>query len=156
MPTDFASWYADWAWSVPLIVLNVVIHVIGLGFVNDRVVQAFNDATMSRRRFMPRFVVAMSVIVVAVTVLHALESGIWAIAYRSLGALPDYRYAMLYSISAITSFGHASIFLEDRWKMMGALEALNGMILFGLTTAFLFAMIRQMWARRSTDTDSMP
>src|SRR5262245_37584255 len=122
VPTDFASWYADWAWSVPLIVLNVVIHVIGLGLINDRVVQAFNAGRMSRRRFMPRFVVAMSVIVLAATVLHALEGAIWAIAYRCLGALPDYRDAMLYSISAMTSFGHASLFLEDRWKMMGALE----------------------------------
>jgi hypothetical protein len=29
--------------------------------------------------------------------------------------------------------------------MMGALEALNGMLLFGLTTAFLFAMIEEVW-----------
>ena len=36
-------------------------------------------------------------------------------------------------------------FLEQRWQMMGALEALNGMLLFGLTTAFLFAMIQEVW-----------
>ena len=44
---------------------------------------------------------------------------------------------MLYSLSAMTSYGHASLFLEDRWQLMGALEALNGALLFGLTTAFL-------------------
>jgi hypothetical protein len=61
---------------------------------------------------------------------------VWAAAYRLLGALPDNRSAMLYSLSAMTSYGHGTIFLDPHWQMMGALEALNGMMLFGLTTAF--------------------
>ena len=52
---------------------------------------------------------------------------------------------MLCSLSAMTTYGHASLFLKDRWQLMGALEALNGTMLFGLTTAFLFAMIREVW-----------
>jgi hypothetical protein len=63
--------------------------------------------------------------------------------------LPDNKSAMLYSLSAITSYGHANIFLEPHWQMMGALEALNGMLLFGLTTAFLFAMIQAVWPANS-------
>jgi hypothetical protein len=87
--------------------------------------------------------------VVGATALHGLEGVIWALAYRRVGALPDYPTAMLYSISAITTYGHASSILADHWKMMGALEALNGMILFGLTTAFLFGMIQPLWPRGS-------
>jgi hypothetical protein len=52
---------------------------------------------------------------------------------------------MLYSLSALTTYGHASSSLTEHWRMLGALEALNGMLLFGLTTAFLFAMIQQVW-----------
>ena len=52
---------------------------------------------------------------------------------------------MLYSLSAMTSYGHVGLYLERQWQMMGALEALNGMLLFGLTTAFLFAMIQRVW-----------
>ena len=52
---------------------------------------------------------------------------------------------MLYSLSAITSYGHAQIFLDPQWQLLGALEALNGVILFGLTTAFLFALIQKIW-----------
>ena len=55
------------------------------------------------------------------------------------------RSAMLYSLGAMTTYGHKNLVLEDRWQMMGALEALNGMLLFGLTTAFLFAMIQHVW-----------
>jgi hypothetical protein len=37
------------------------------------------------------------------------------------------------------------VFLEGRWQLMGAIEALNGSLLFGLTTAFLFGMIQKVW-----------
>ena len=69
----------------------------------------------------------------------------WALAYRLLGALPDNKTAILYSLGAITSYGHASLLLETHWSLMGTLEALNGWLLFGLTTAFLFAMIQTVW-----------
>ena len=52
---------------------------------------------------------------------------------------------MLYSLNAITSYGHVSSFLEARWQLMGALEALNGWLLFGLTAAFLFAIVGKVW-----------
>ncbi len=51
---------------------------------------------------------------------------------------------MLYSLSAKKTYGHANLFLKDRWQLMGALEELNGMLLFGLTTAFPFAMIQRV------------
>jgi len=79
------------------------------------------------------------------TVLHGIEGSIWAGTYRLLGALPDIRSATLYSLSAMTSYGHADLYLEPRWQMLGALEALNGMILFGLTTAFLFTVLQRAW-----------
>ena len=52
---------------------------------------------------------------------------------------------MLYSLSAMTTYGHASTVLEGQWRMMRALESLNGVMLFGFTTAFLFAMIEKVW-----------
>jgi hypothetical protein len=89
--------------------------------------------------------VVMGVAALLASILHGIEAFTWATAYRLLGALPDIKSAMLYSLSAMTSYGHANLFLEEQWQLMGALEALNGMLLFGLTTAFLFAMIQKVW-----------
>jgi hypothetical protein len=147
------AWNANWAWSLPLIVLNVVVHVLGLGLINERVVHALSRVT-DRRHFTLRFALAMSVTVLLATLLHGIEAVVWAVAYRVLGALPDNRSAMLYSLSALTSYGHANVFLADHWRLMGALEALNGMMLFGLTTAFLFSMIQQVWPLGSRDRRS--
>ena len=139
-----SNWRSDWLWSLPLIVLNVVIHVLGLGLVNERVVGVLSGA-MKRRHFTAVFVVLIGATALLAATLHGIEGAIWAAAYRFLGALPDNKAAMLYSLSAMTTYGHANVFLEEEWQMMGALEALNGMLLFGLTTAFLFAMIQRVW-----------
>jgi len=141
---EAGGWSANWAWSLPLIVLSVVIHVIGLGLMNEGVVRILSGA-MEHRHFILKFAGIMGVTVLVATVLHGTEAAIWAVSYWLLGALPDPKLAMLYSLSAMTSYGHASLFLEAQWQLMGALEALNGMLLFGLTTAFLFAMIQKVW-----------
>ncbi len=77
--------------------------------------------------------------------LHALEGCIWAAAYRLLGASADNKAAMLYSLNAMTSYGHTDLSRARHWQMMGALEASNGWILFGLTTAFLLTVIHRAW-----------
>jgi hypothetical protein len=141
---DAASWNGNWAWSLPLIVLSVVLHVIGLGFINVKVVQLCTIAK-EERYFVYMFALVMGVTVVLATILHGLEAGIWAVAYRVLGALPDNKSAILYSLSAITTYGHADLFLAQHWQLMGALEALNGVILIGLTTAFMYGMIQRVW-----------
>ena len=99
----------------------------------------------AHRRYVPMFIAVIGRAALFVTLLHGVEAGLWAAAYQGLGALPDSRSAMLYSLNAMTSYGHANLYLKDQWQLMGALEALNGMMLFGLTTASLFAMIRDAW-----------
>jgi hypothetical protein len=53
---------------------------------------------------------------------------------------------MLYSLNAITSNSHTELVLPDHWHLMGAIEALNGWLLFGWTTAFPFAVIEKVWS----------
>ena len=70
--------------------------------------------------------VVAAVTVLLLTLLHAAEATAWAGAYVAVGARPDFTSAMLYSLSAMTSYGHANIFLAEDWQLMGAIEALNG------------------------------
>jgi hypothetical protein len=141
---DAATWSSDWAWSLPLIAITVVIHVFGLGLITDKVDTVLKRAA-GRRRFAPIFAFVTSITITLATILHALEGAVWAGAYRFLGAMPDNRSAMLYSLGAMTTYGHENVALPLQWQMMGTLEALDGMLLFGLTTAFLFAMIQRVW-----------
>src|SRR5262249_37326669 len=125
LPDAPVGWSADWAWGLPLIVLTILIHVFGLSLLRERAVRYFNQPSQIQQPT-AEFVAVMGATTLAVTILHAAEAGIWALAYKSLGALPDYSTAMLYSLNAITSYGHTNISLNDYWHLMGALEALNG------------------------------
>ena len=148
---DASAWDGNWAWSLPLILVTVIFHVISLAFLNERVIRA--KRFLARRR---NFLVGLSIVLGAATmvaiILHAVEATIWALVYQALGALPDSKSALLYSLGAMTTYGHEHFDLANHWQLMGALEALNGMILFGLTTAFLYGMIRELLAARQDKT----
>jgi hypothetical protein len=147
---DAAVWDGNWAWSLPLILVTVIFHVIGLVFINQRVIRA-KRFLRKGRGYLAVFSVILGAATLVAILLHAIEAAIWASVYKTLGALPDGKSAALYSLSAMTTYGHEHFDLANHWQLMGALEALNGMILFGLTTAFLYGMIRELLAQRSAE-----
>jgi hypothetical protein len=138
-----APWRADWLWGCPLIVLTVIIHVLGLGLISQRSLR-ISQNIMKRRHQTTAFAVVMGATTLVLTVMHGIETSLWAVAYYVVGALPDPKAAMLYSFGAMTTYGHQNLFLEDRWRLLGPIEALNGWLLFGLSTAFLFWIIQEV------------
>jgi hypothetical protein len=136
------SWHADWAWGCPLILFTVIIHVSGLGYLTQKIIDVHGD-TMKRRYPNIAFAVVVGASTLLTTLLHALETGIWAVAYCLIGAIPEFKTAMLYSLGAMTTYGHENISLAYHWRLLGEIEALNGWLLFGLSTAFLFWLIQQ-------------
>lgn len=150
-PNPLISYGVDWAWSLPLIVLTVILHAFGLGVIDRRVWLVMNG-NAKHRLPQHKSILIIGGTALAATVLHAFECVLWAAIYRLLGALPDQRTAILYSLNAMTAFGHANLYLQARWDLMGSLEALNGWILFGLTTAFMFTIIQKVWPRLAPST----
>ena len=123
--------------------MTVLMHVFGLIMIRNVVIDLLEHAA-GGRRFSFVFAVVMGSAVLLVTVLHAIDAAVWGAAYLLLGALPDAKTAMLYSLGAMTTYGHAAIYLEPQWQMMGAVEALNGVVLFGFTIATLFLFMDAM------------
>ena len=144
---DASAWDGNWAWSLPLILITIVFHVIGLVYLNERVIRARRWLT-GNRSFLLGFSTILGAATLVAIILHTIEAGIWGVVYETLGALPDGKSALLYSLSAMTTYGHEHFGLANHWQLMGSLEALNGMILFGLTTAFLYGMIRELLVAR--------
>ncbi|HUN61909.1 MAG TPA: hypothetical protein VMU53_07960 [Candidatus Sulfotelmatobacter sp.] len=134
------SWGADWLWGVPLILVTVMIQVHALSFLKRQA-----DQRMSY--IYKHHTLSVGSVTLSITILHAFEAVLWAGTFLFLGAVPDPRTAMLYSLNALTAFGHTDVNLEKQWQLMGALESLNGWILFGLSTAYIFGLIQRIWAQ---------
>ncbi|MEI6158633.1 MAG: hypothetical protein WCP77_02270 [Roseococcus sp.] len=138
----------DWLWGIPLIAVTVVAHVLGLGLIRRLFDGAFAQVPHGKPRHLLGFASVMGVAVTLTTILHLGQALIWALAYLWLGALPDFRAAAIYSLNALTSFGHTRLALAPEWEILGALEALNGIMMFTLSGAFLFGMIQRAWPTR--------
>lgn len=137
------TWSADWIWGIPLIVLTMIFHVLCIGYVSQRAILIYGGMVKHGHRT-ATFAVVVGTTALLATLLHGIETAMWAAAYLFIGALPDSKSAMLYSLGAMTTYGHQSLYLEDRWRLLGTLEALNGWLLFGLSTAFLFWLIQEV------------
>jgi hypothetical protein len=87
-------------------------------------------------------------------VLHGIEAAVWAAAYLWLGALDSPLDALLYSVDSMSTRGASGLTLEGHWRMVGALEAVDGMLLFGISTAFIFALMHSFWPMLSAVTDT--
>ena len=74
--------------------------------------------------------------------LHGIEAALWAAVYLWLGALGSPETAILYSLDSMATRGASGSMLQAHWQMLGALEATNGMLLFGSSTAFIFTVMQ--------------
>lgn len=79
--------------------------------------------------------------------LHGTEAALWAAVYLWLGALGSPEAAILYSLDSMATRGASGFMLQPHWQMLGALEAADGMLLFGISTAFIFTVMQIYYQR---------
>jgi len=134
--------------SIVLVAITVVIHALGthhwMRYMARRMVGP--DGNFKRGKDLP------AIIWTAVTLLmlHVVEVVVWALAYRALTpitSLDTFEKAVYFSVVTFTSLGYGDITLpQHEWRMLSGIEALNGILLVGWTTAFLFAVVQRTWS----------
>jgi len=141
--------HPGWLWGLSLIVLTVTIHataVVILAFAGVRIHVRLEARGLKVWNLIPILICLIGVIGLLLAVLHGIECGIWAAAYVWLGALDSPLDALLYSLDSMSTRGASGLTLQRPWQMMGALEAVDGMLLFGVSTAYLFAVMQVYWS----------
>jgi len=87
---------------------------------------------------------AIFAVVLGLILIHAVEVWLYAGLYLVLEALPDLETAVYFSTASFTTIGYGDVVLDRRWRLIGAIEGANGLLLFGWSTAFLFSVISRM------------
>ena len=137
----------NWAWGLSLIALTMAIHATGVIFMALAGV-SIRARIESQNRLTLRHVAAIQIGLIGtvgllLAALHGVEAALWAAAYRWLSALNSLTDAILYSVDSMSTLGASGLTLETHWRMMGALEA---MALFGISTAYIFAIMQAYWS----------
>jgi hypothetical protein len=81
---------------------------------------------------------------VAVMMIVTLQIALWAVAVLLCGEMATFERAFYYSAETYTALGYGDIVLSQRWRLLGPLEAINGLLLFGLSTAVMFAVMSRL------------
>ena len=135
----------NWIWGLSLIALTIAIHATGVTFM----VSVLHSIRVRLESRSLRLAHTFAIVIVAITAmglllaaLHGIEAALWAAAYLWLGALGSPETAILYSVDSMATRGDSGFMLQPHWQMMGALEATDGMLLFGISTAFIFTVMQ--------------
>jgi hypothetical protein len=135
----------NWTWGLSLIALTIAIHATGVTFMVS-VLHSLRVRLESRSLGLPHMIeiviAAFTAMGLLLAVLHGIEAAFWAAAYLWLGALDSPGAAIFYSVDTMATRGASGIMLHPHWQMMGALEAADGMLLFGISTAFIFTVMQ--------------
>ncbi len=138
----------DWTWGLSLIGLTIAIHAMGvvmMAFIGVRIRVRLEARSLGLWHVVPIVIGVVGAVGLLLAALHGIEATIWAAAYLWLGALDAPIDAMLYSVDSMTTRGASGLMLQRHWQMMGALEAADGMLLFGISTAYMFAVMQAYW-----------
>lgn len=86
-----------------------------------------------------------AVAILGVFALHTVEIWCWALLYMVLGEFQSLERALYFSTVTFTTLGYGDITLSARWQLLSGLEAASGIILFGVSTAFVFAVLKYLF-----------
>ncbi len=90
------------------------------------------------------------VVVLGLVMTHTVEIWLYAFAYFVIGSLPDFETALYFSTTSFTTLGYGDVVLDHHWRLFGAIEGANGLLLFGWSTAFLFSVTARLRALEHT------
>jgi hypothetical protein len=90
---------------------------------------------------------AMSIALVA----HLIEIALWAVLFILCREFPDFGTAYYHSAVNYTTLGYGDLIMSPSWKLLGPMEAADGMLMFGVSTAIIFAIIQRLIQTRFVD-----
>jgi hypothetical protein len=87
-------------------------------------------------------------VMMAVTLItgaaHLAAIALWAVAFLACGVIPAFEAAFYLSAENYTALGYGDVVPPGRWRLLGPLEAINGLLLFGLSTSLMFAVMSRL------------
>jgi len=79
-----------------------------------------------------------------IVLLHLVEIAAWATYYAWRDAMPDFASAVYFSAVTYTTTGYGDLVLAPEWRLVGAVEALTGILMCGWSTGFFFAAVSRI------------
>jgi hypothetical protein len=121
-------------------VINIMIHaLVTVGAVGIARSAGLRHTVRPRLHLMAVMVGTAAALMVA----HMLEVLVWALAYAIVGAAPEASDLLYFAFVNYTTLGYGDITPVRAWRLTGPMTAMNGILMFGWSTAVLFEVLRK-------------
>jgi hypothetical protein len=129
---------------------NIAVHALVMATVvqvSSRIAGA-KDTVRESLRLTTVMIATVSIATVPVLMAaHFLEVMVWSLAYAIVGAAPAGADPLYFAFVNYTTLGYGDVTPVERWRLLGPITAMNGILLFGWSTAVIFEVLRRT-ARR--------
>lgn len=134
--------------STAMVVLTVIFHGVGLA-VLGRMLRG--EVQMERSHHVPGLSLRTTsftlALVLALFMLHGAEIWLYAFLYEALGAVDTLETAVYFSTISYAGIGFDDRYIEPAWRLVAAIEGINGLLLLGWSTAFFVTIVSRLGRR---------
>lgn len=133
---------AELTLSTLMVTLTVMIHGAGL-YMLARILrlEAREEAAEKLNPLSARGIAATLVVILGLFAVHGVEIWLYAFLYDALGAVAGFRNAVYFSTTTYGAIGYDDAAMAERWRLVSAIEGINGMVLIGWSTAFFITVV---------------
>jgi voltage-gated potassium channel len=125
-----------------MVALTIVMHLVGLALLVTLMRPHHQRLQSSHARLHQLIIIFGAAF--GLFALHTLEIWAYAALYVQLQALPTFDDALYFSTTTYSTLGYGDVILPRAWRIVGAIEGVNGIILLGWSTAFFFSVIERI------------
>jgi hypothetical protein len=134
------------ALGLGMYVLTLLVQMVPVGIL-------IHIATSKRSRnwLRPSYVlnfVLLQFVAAVLLVTHLANVGLWAELFCLLGEFEGFKAAYYHSAVNYSTLGYGDIVMSTHWRLLGPLEAIDGIVMFGISTALIFALLARLIDKR--------
>ena len=134
--------FANLLLATAMVTATVVIHFAGL-LALLRLLGSRGHGFRANESTLGQGALIVSV-VLGLFAIHTVEIWLYAMVYVAVGAVAEFDTALYFSTTSFASIGYGDIVLDHQWRLVSAIEGVNGLILIGWSTAFLMSLMTRL------------
>jgi len=136
---------AELSLATAMVLLTVAIHAAGLyGLSRLLRLEEREEAQEHIHPLSLRGIAATIIVILGLFVLHGVEIWLYAFLYLGIGSVEGLREAIYFSTITYGAIGYSDAAMAEQWRLVSAIEGINGIILIGWSTAFFVTLIARM------------
>ena len=129
-----------------IVAICLIIHVAGILLMAKWLLHRRDN--LARTASNKQLAVLIVMLFAGIMCLHLIQTSLWALFYYLQGLFGDFETSLYFSMVSFATIGYGDVLLPRRWRLLGVIEGFSGVLLCGISTAFIFAVLNAVFQFR--------